>query len=142
MSSNPEPPISDSAPTSEQPLTADELLPPVEPPNANFILQLFIVPAVIVLFVFLCVMVIGWAQSAKQDPSSMIQALRAGNQSRWQEAFKLAQIMLGSREQSLAYRESSELASEVAKLLDEEVEAARDDANSINLRYYLWPHFG
>ena len=138
MSSNPpESSNPDSDPTPNQPLSTDELLPPVEPPNAGFILQLFIVPAVIVLFVFLCVMVIGWAQSTKEDPAAKVQALRVGNQSRWQQAFELAQLMLSNREQSDELKKSSELAGEVAKLLEEEIEAAEEDDNSVNLRYYL-----
>jgi hypothetical protein len=90
-----------------------------------------------VLFVFLCVLVIGWAQSSKDNPAAKIQALRVGNQSRWQQAFELAQIMLSNREQSIVFKENSELALEVAKLLDEQVEAALEDDNSISLRYYL-----
>ncbi len=137
MSSNPASPKPDSDSASDQPLTADELLPPVEPPSAGFILQLFIVPAVIVLVVFLCVLVINWAQSTKEDPAAKVRALRVGNQSRWQQAFELAQMMLSNREESVELKKNAELASEVAKLLDEEVEAAHEDDNSINLRYYL-----
>ena len=34
-----------------RPLVGDELLPPVEPPSAGFIVQLFVIPAVIVLII-------------------------------------------------------------------------------------------
>ncbi len=137
MSSNPVSSNSDSDSGANQPLSTDELLPPVEPPNAGFILQLFIVPGLIVLVVFLGVLVIGWARSATADPVEKIQALRVGNQSRWQQAFELAQMMLGNGEQSAEIKNNSELAKEVGVLLEEEFEARRDDDNSISLRYYL-----
>ncbi len=135
MSSNPanSPPNADAA----APLSADELLPPVEPPNAGFILQLFIVPGLIVLAVFLLVLLIGWARSSQEDPIAKVRALRMGNQARWQQAFELAQMLMKSKKDSSGLRENTELAGEIALLLGEQLEAANPDDNSISLRYYL-----
>jgi len=135
MSSNPANSPADTS--GAEPLSADELLPPVEPPNAGFILQLFIVPGLIVLAVFLFVLLIGWVRSSQEDPIAKVRALRMGNQARWQQAFELAQMLMKSDRDSSGLRENEELAGEIALLLDEQLEAANADDNSISLRYYL-----
>lgn len=135
MSSNP---INSHSDVNEsEPLSANEILPPVEPPNARFILQLFIVPGLIVLAVFLLVLVIGWMRSTQEDPIAKVHALRMGNQARWQQAFELAQMLMKNGEDSPSLRENTELAGEIALLLDEQLEAAYSDDNSISLRYFL-----
>lgn len=142
MSSNPEPgdlPSDGAAPTpSNGPtVTTDDLLPPVEPPSAGFILQLFVVPAVIVLaVVLLWLLVTTLATQGDQDPTKIVAALRGSNQARWQKAEELAS-MLRLEKRYPELKHNSQLAQELAKLLDEEVEAGRDDKNSISLRYYL-----
>jgi len=135
MSSNPANSPTDA--NRAEPLSADQLLPPVEPPNAGFILQLFIVPGLIVLAVFLLVLLIGWARSSQEDPIAKVRALRMGNQARWQQAFELAQMLMKSKKDSSGLRENTELAGEIALLLSEQLEAANADDNSISLRYYL-----
>jgi len=147
MSTNPEsdPPAPENTPSENLPpgfpprptVTGDELLPPVEPPSAGFIIQLFVVPAVIVACVVaLWVMVTMLATAGDEDPTKIVAALRGSNQARWQKADELANMLrLEARYPELKH--NSELAQELAKLLEEEVEAGRDDQNSINLRYYL-----
>ncbi len=137
MSSNPTTEkLTNDQPTSS-PVSADELLPPVEPPNAGFILQLFIVPAVIVFaVVMLWLLVTTLATQGDQDPTKIVAALRSSNQARWQKAEELANMLrLEKRYPDL--KSNSELVVKLAKLLDEEVEAGLDDKNSISLRYYL-----
>jgi len=118
-------------------LTTDQLLPPVEPPSAGFILQLFVVPAVIVLaVVLLWLLVTTLATQGDQDPKKIVAALRSSNQARWQKADELAN-MLRLEQRYPKLKHNAELASQLAQLLDEEVEAKLEDQNSINLRYYL-----
>ncbi|MEM8944107.1 MAG: HEAT repeat domain-containing protein [Planctomycetota bacterium] len=142
MSSNPEggnppsPTPVDSV-ISNASVSTDELLPPVEPPSAGFIIQLFVVPAVIVLaVVLLWLIVTTLATQGDQDPAKIVGALRGSNQARWQKADELAN-MLRLEKRYPELKHNSELAAELAKLLDEEVEAGLDDKNSISLRYYL-----
>ena len=137
MTSKPASENSNAEGGASQPLTSEELLPPIEPPNAGFILQLFIVPGLIVLAVFMLVMVIGWARSASEDPMAKVQALRRGNQARWQQAFELAQMLVKDGGESPGLKDDGELAKEISSLLEEQFEAANEDENSINLRYYL-----
>ena len=133
MSSNlvPENPSADPA------LSAEELLPPVEPPSAGFILQLFIVPGLIVLTVALLgLLITALATSGAQDPDKIVQALRGSNQARWQQAKELADMLrLPLRYPEL--RQSIDLAGHLVELLDEEVDAGLADDNSIKLRFFL-----
>ncbi len=139
MSSNPasENPPSDQS--TAAPLSTDELLPPVEPPSGGFILQLFVIPAMIVV----AVMLLGWlfttlATQDDQDPMKIVAALRGSNQARWQKADELANMLRPGMEQRYPeLKFKRELAAELAKLLDELVDAGLDDKNSISLRYYL-----
>lgn len=145
MSSKPPPQDSDSEPpqrSSPEPPRADELLPPVEPPDAKFILQLFVVPGVIVLVVVL----LGWIVTAlagrgEIDPEDTVAALRSSSNTRWQEAFELANALRAEQlHPQLKY--DSQLASELAKLLAEEVAAQREDDGSVKLRSFLCSALG
>ncbi|NOZ39762.1 MAG: HEAT repeat domain-containing protein [Planctomycetes bacterium] len=135
-------------PTSENPtkdlspsasVSADELLPPIEPPSGGFILQLFVIPAVIVLVVMLFgLLFTTLATQGEQDPLKIVAALRSSNQARWQKADELANMLRPGMEQRYPeLKFNSELATELAKLLDEQVDEGLDDKNSISLRYYL-----
>jgi len=139
-SPTPENPVNENLvndPSVAAPLSTDELLPPVEPPSAGFILQLFVVPAVIVLaVVMMWLLVTTMASQGDQDPVKIVAALRSSNQARWQKAEELAN-MLRLEKRYPEIKNNSELVVELAKLLDEEVEAGLDDKNSISLRYYL-----
>lgn len=147
MSSNPDS-LNSGSPSSEppkidnpSPLAADELLPPVEPPSASFIIQLFVVPALIVLIVVL----LGWlitamATSGQRDPQEIVAALRSSSQTRWQEAFELANSLRTDKDNQLKTDKS--LADELAKLLAEEHKAARTDDDSVKLRSFLCAALG
>ncbi len=125
-----------------RPLAADELLPPIEPPSAGFILQLFVIPAVIVLVVVL----LGWlvtslASTGERDPVEIVAKLRGSSQNRWQEAFELANA-LRTEERNPELKSNTRLADELAKLLDEEHAAARTDDDSVKLRTFLCSALG
>ncbi|MGI9428372.1 MAG: HEAT repeat domain-containing protein, partial [Bythopirellula sp.] len=103
----------------------------------GFIIQLFVVPAVIVLaVVLLWLLVTTLATQGDQDPTKIVAALRSSNQARWQKADELAN-MLRLEKRYPELKRNAELASQLAVLLDEEVTAGLDDKNSISLRYYL-----
>jgi hypothetical protein len=123
------------------PVSPDQLLPPVEPPSAGFLLQLFVVPAIIVA----CVVLVWFgietlARSGQQDPAEIVAGLRSANG--FQQAKDLAD-MLAVPERYAKLRDSRELAQGVAKYVDEMIAAAGDanrgqDADSaITMRYIL-----
>ncbi|MCH2113547.1 MAG: hypothetical protein MK171_01360 [Pirellulales bacterium] len=118
-------------------LSPDDLLPPVEPPSAGFILQLFIVPAAIVASVgVLWLLVTTLATGGEKNPDKIVGALRSSNQARWQQAKDLADMLRLPRHYP-ELRKNENLASKLAQLLNEEVEAGHDDENSEQLRYFL-----
>ncbi len=69
-----------------------EDLPPVQPPSAGFIVQLFVVPALIVLAVVGVWLLFGKIAAGDPDPSGLLVELQHPNRDRrWRAAFELAQ---------------------------------------------------
>ena len=101
MSSNPE--IFGSDPEPEGPAAdahrpAAEELPPVEPPSAGFIFQLFLVPALIVLAVVGVWALFGMLAAGKQDWHPLVADLSSSNEhQRWRAAHGLAQMLQSDR---------------------------------------------
>lgn len=134
----PQKPESQAAPPAPgSSLSNDELLPPIEPPSAKFILQLFVVPAVIVAAVVLFWFVIeSLARTGEQDVDEIVGALRSSSQARFQKANDLAN-MLRMPQRYPQLKTNRDLAQKLAVLLDEQ-EAAADDAESaIRMRMFL-----
>ena len=87
-------PATDAAGGNLDPQLGAAELPPVEPPSAGFIIQLFVVPALIVLFVVGIWVVFGKLASNKQDLQHLVQELQSGNPQREQRAaLELAQLL-------------------------------------------------
>ncbi|MEM9352968.1 MAG: HEAT repeat domain-containing protein [Planctomycetota bacterium] len=127
----------DSGHPSGQQVAADDMLPPVEAPDGRFLLQLFVVPAVIVFcVVMLWLLVTTLATRGQADPAEIVGALRGSNQARWQKAEQLAS-MLRAPQRYPDLKTNAALASQLAVLLEEEIEAAGENDNAIELRYYL-----
>jgi HEAT repeat protein len=116
----------------------DDALPPVEPPSAGFILQLFIVPGVIVLVVIMIWLMFNWLAHKGNDRDAFVRALSRNNEARWQAAFNLANALRAERASGrpeLAV--DNKLAAELAEILDREIEAGSMDEQPITLRIYL-----
>jgi hypothetical protein len=118
-------------------VSSDELLPPVEPPTAGFIIQLFVVPAVIVAAVVLVWFAIeSLARRGEQDPDQIVAALRSNNQARFQRAKELADMLrLPQRYPEL--KTNHELAQKLAGYVDELVEAGDAAEASVTMRIIL-----
>jgi HEAT repeat protein len=117
------------------PVSPDQLLPPVEPPSAGFLLQLFVVPAIIVA----CVVLVWFgietlARSGQQDPAEIVAGLRSANG--FQQAKDLAD-MLAVPERYAALRDSRELAQGVAEYVDQLIAEGDDKDSAITMRYIL-----
>lgn len=103
--------------------TLPEELPPVEPPSASFIMQLFLVPAIIVAAVIGIWALFGQLSASEQDWRQLVTELRANNEHRrWRGASGLAQMLradfeLGEDGQNLAANQ--QIATELTGLLDE-----------------------
>ena len=116
---------------------SDELLPPVEPPSAGFIIQLFVIPAVIVAAVVGIWFVIETlARRGEQDPAKIVSALRSNNQARFQQAKELADMLrLPQRYPEL--KVSHDLSAKIAAYVDEMVEAGRPEDAEVTMRIFL-----
>jgi HEAT repeat protein len=122
-------------------LSADESLPPVEPPSAGFILQLFVVPAVMVIIIVAVWLMFNWLAHMGDNPRDYVDALRRGNVARWQAAVNLANAL---RRENSKLKTDTALADELSKLLDTELESTGDSPsdNDIRLQAYLCKALG
>lgn len=116
-------------------ISSADVLPPVEPPNAGFIVQLFIIPAVIVTIIITVWALFSWLAHMESDPRSYAEALRRNNVNRWQEAVNLANELQKQGNEEL--KKDGVLAGDLAKLLGEEIDAADYDDKAVTLRVYL-----
>jgi HEAT repeat protein len=116
----------------------DDALPPVEPPSAGFIVQLFVVPGVIVLVVVLIWLLFNWLAQKGSDRDALVRDLSRNNAARWQAAFTLAQDLKSERgARSPRLTVDPELAKELGRILHEEIETGSLDENPLTLRIFL-----
>src|SRR6476659_6109216 len=119
-------------------LSPDDVLPPVEPPSASFILQLFIVPGVIVLVVVMIWVMFNWLAQKGNDSDAFVRALGRNNEARWQAAFNLANALRAERGSNHPRLTADpRLARQLAEILDREIDAASMENNPVTLRIYL-----
>ncbi len=118
--------------------SADDALPPVEPPSAGFIIQLFVIPGVIVTIIVMVWLMFNWLAQKGNDPQSFVRALSQNNESRWHAAVNLANALRGSRDDSPdSLKNNVELDRQLAAILDEELKAGSTQSNPLMLRMYL-----
>ena len=121
--------------TSNQPINPDDSLPPVEPPSAAFLVQLFLVPGVIVGIIVCVWLAFHWLAHLGNDPQAYVRTLRRANEGRWQAALNLANDLRGPNGSGL--KADVKLASELGSILDDEVGSGRTGEQSETLRLYL-----
>ncbi len=117
----------------------DDLLPPVEPPSAGFIIQLFVVPALIVLVIVSVWLTFTWLVR-RTSPEAMVQGLEQGpSVARWQRASELADMLRNKR--FAEFKRNAEAANHLARILDREIDQAGTSdgmqEEQITLRYFL-----
>ncbi len=119
-------------------LSPDDQLPPVEPPSAGFIVQLFVVPGVIVIVVVMIWLMFNWLAHMGNDRDAFVRALARNNEGRWQAAFNLANALRAERKASdPKLITDPELAKQLADILAKEIEAGSMENNPVALRIYL-----
>ena len=119
----------------ENTASPDDHLPPVEPPSAGFVVQLFVIPALIVVIMFALGAGIKLLVERDNDPQSYVEALRSNNAGRWQAANDLADVLRNPRNDGL--KDDAHLAGELANILNREIDEGRFDQDPIELRVYL-----
>ncbi|MGI9447524.1 MAG: HEAT repeat domain-containing protein [Pirellulales bacterium] len=121
--------------SSNQPINPDDSLPPVEPPSAAFLVQLFLVPGIIVAIIVCVWLAFHWLAHLGNDPQAYVRTLRRANEGRWQAALNLANDLRGPNGSGL--KANIKLASELGSILDDEVDSGRTGEQSETLRLYL-----
>jgi hypothetical protein len=123
-----------------RPPLGEDLLPPVEQPSAKFIIQLFVVPALIVLLIVGLWLSFNWlVRRTALGPDSLIAGIEEGpSVARWQRASELANLLQDKRYASL--KQDPKAAANLARILDREMERAKEVKQSqeqATLRYFL-----
>ena len=125
---------------SSRSVSATDSLPPVEPPNFGFIVQLFVVPAVIVGIIVVVWLGFNWLAQMGGDSSSYVRALEHDNPARWQAAVNLANAL---QKPNSRLRKDEKLAQDLSGVLtsalttEPKPSLGRDVDSEITLRVYL-----
>jgi len=106
-------------------------LPPVEAPSAGFVVQLFVIPAVVVAVVILVWLLFGKLAGGERDPAEYVQRLRqaSGDRKPWRSAFELASLIQNDAKLASDPR----LLGELTDLLSDELKTK----DNIELKAYL-----
>ncbi|NDC64311.1 MAG: hypothetical protein EBZ59_10090, partial [Planctomycetia bacterium] len=113
----------------------NDSLPPVEPPNAAFLVQLFLVPGLIVAIIVCVWLAFHWLAHLGNDPQAYVRTLRRDNEGRWQAALNLANDLRGPG--GAALKSDEALAAELGRILADEAASGRTGEQSQTLRLYL-----
>jgi HEAT repeat protein len=111
------------ADTPRRAISPDDALPPVEPPSASFLVQLFLVPAIIVGIIVTVWLAFHWLAQLGNDPQAYVRQLRRNTEGRWQAALNLANDLRGPSGAKL--KADPALAGELASILESEVISGR-----------------
>ena len=113
---------------------ADDL-PPVQPPSAGFLVQLFLIPGIIVAVIVVVWIMVDWLAHMETDPQKFVDGLRRDTPDRWQKAEQLADMLRSDRSNQL--KGDGKLAQTIADILVESIKEGRFDDESASLRLYL-----
>lgn len=113
----------------------DRPLPPVEPPSPGFILQLFVIPLVIVTIIVMVWLMFSWLAHMGSDPQELVRDLRTPNQASWQKALTLAELLRDPSYEDL--KRDVGIATELARVLEAQLEEENYDETSVQLRMFL-----
>ncbi len=135
-------PVAPQRPLSAGPLSADAL-PPVEPPSAGFIIQLFVIPGIIVFIIVMVWLMFNWLAQKGNDPSAYIRDLSKNNANRWQAAVNLTNALRGDRDTGPdSLKNNADLARQLVGILEPEIKAGSTAEDSIRLRVFLCSALG
>lgn len=115
-------------------------LPPVEPPSAGFILQLFVIPGLIVAVIIGIWWLFGKMASGEQDWQSLVIELQHPNpQRRWRGAHGLAQILRADQDRKDGQRlaENGEIAKALADTLSSELKQGSTEDDDLKYQAFL-----
>ncbi len=97
-------------------------LPPVEAPTAGFILQLFVIPAIIVVVVVVVWLLFGKLASGEKDAMSYVETIKSPS-AHWRAAFELTSLIKNSPQLA----SDPKLLGELAETLDQDLKLKTDE---------------
>jgi hypothetical protein len=112
---------------------ADTALPEIRPPNAGFILQLFLIPMMIVS-VIICVWLLFNFISRGETPTELVRGLQKMNNASWQKAYTLSSLL---RAPASELKNDDELAQQLISVLETKLTKETADANQVKLRIFV-----
>jgi len=105
-------------PTAVPPLLPEEL-PPVQPPSAAFLAQLFLVPGVIVFGIVIVWLLVTRLASGEQDWRALVVELKSADTNRrWRGAFGLAQLLQSDQNRPAAPQPGANPANPPGRLIE------------------------
>lgn len=130
----------ESASVPQRPELSDDL-PPVQPPSAGFIVQLFVVPGLIVLAVVAVWAMFGRIAAGEQDWRKLVQELQSPNTHiRNRAMYGLAQVLDQDRrqgEQGQHLASSSEIAQGLSDQLSKELKSGSSSKDAVAIQQFL-----
>ena len=119
-------------------LSPDDALPPVEPPSAGFILQLFFIPGMIVLVIVMIWLLcsIGW-RTRGTIATRWSRRSRATTRPAGKRRSTWPTICAPNAGRNPRLTIDGQFATDLAAILDREIDGASTDEHSITLRIYL-----
>lgn len=121
-----------------QPISAQDRLPPVRPPSAAFLMQLFFIPMIIVTIIVAVWLLFSWVAHLGTRPEDLVRNLQQLDTGSWQQAVTLAQLLRDPGREQL--RQDRQLAQSIADILDRELNTEltpQDELNRTAFRIYL-----
>ena len=130
------PPPETDSPAASVPVDGSaSALPPVEAPTAGFILQLFLIPMMIVSVIVGVWLAFTWMAHLGNDPQDLVAALRVPNESGWQKADILAEMLRNPSNDQL--KKDVLLAENLAQVLRGQLAAGATDEKSVLMRVFV-----
>ena len=130
----------ESASLPQRPELSDDL-PPVQPPSAGFIVQLFVVPGLIVLAVVAVWAMFGRIAAGEQDWRKLVQELQSPNTHiRNRAMYGLAQVLDQDRrrgEQGQHLANNTEIAQGLSEQLSKELKSGSSSKDGVAIQQYL-----
>jgi HEAT repeat protein len=117
-----------------EPVGTPSDLPAVEPPSAGFIVQLFLIPALIVAVVVTVYLLFGKIAGGHRSPEEYLSDLRGSNEERrWLAAHELALILQHDK----AWQQDDAFAREIARDLEAALSNPKPDDKVVSYQHYL-----
>src|SRR6185295_6412308 len=114
-----------SDPHASKTFAPDDALPPVEPPSAGFLIQLFVIPGVIVVVIVVVWLLFHWLAAMGNDTREYIKKLRGNSEMRWQAAVNLAGALQGEAGEEIKHDQA--VAADLGHILADEIAAGGNE---------------